>query len=71
MSVIETNITTEVESSYTNYAVATLTDRAIPDIRDGLKPSQRRILISFVDLEITAKSKHRKSALVVSHASGN
>lgn len=71
MSTTETDITTEIEHNYTNYAVATLTERAIPDIRDGLKPSQRRILISFVDLNITAKSKHRKSALVVSFASGN
>jgi DNA gyrase subunit A len=69
-SPIKMDITKELESSYLQYACATLSDRAIPDIRDGLKPSQRRILISFRDLKLTSKVKHRKSALVVSTASG-
>ena len=69
-SSIQMNITEELESSYLQYACATLSDRAIPDIRDGLKPSQRRILISFRDLKLTSRVKHRKSALVVSQASG-
>lgn len=70
-NIIETNITSELESSYIEYAIASVSDRAIPDIRDGLKPSQRRILISFKDLKLTSKAKYRKSALVIANASGN
>jgi DNA gyrase subunit A len=70
-SVIPTNITKEIENSYIDYAISVLTDRAIPDIRDGLKPSQRRIILSLKDLKVGAKAKHRKCALVAGYVSGN
>jgi len=67
---IKVDITKELENSYIQYACATLSDRAIPDVRDGLKPSQRRILVAFKDLNLNSRAKHRKSALVVSTCSG-
>jgi len=69
-NIISKNISTEIESSYIGYACSVLTDRAIPDIRDGLKPSQRRILISFNDLKLFSNTKHRKSALVTARCTG-
>lgn len=70
-NIVPTSITQEIESSYIDYAISVLTDRAIPDIRDGLKPSQRRIILSLKDLKVGSKAKHRKCALVAGYVSGN
>ncbi|HMB17549.1 MAG TPA: DNA gyrase subunit A, partial [Candidatus Paceibacterota bacterium] len=61
----EVEITEELKTSYIDYAMSVIVSRAIPDIRDGLKPVQRRILWSMWDDNLTHNSKFRKSANVV------
>jgi DNA gyrase subunit A len=58
-------ITQELQESFIDYAVSVIVDRALPDIRDGLKPVQRRILWAMWDSGNTASAKFRKSANVV------
>lgn len=50
----------ELKNSYLNYAMSVIVSRALPDVRDGLKPSQRRILVAMNDLNLGPRSKHRK-----------
>ncbi len=61
----------ELQDSYLTYAMSTIMDRALPDVRDGLKPSQRRILVAMNDLGLGPRSKHRKCAKVAGDTSGN
>ena len=63
-------ITTEMKASYLDYAMSTIVARALPDVRDGLKPSQRRILYSMHKLGLAHNTKYRKSALVVGDVLG-
>ena len=58
-------------SRYLNYALSVITSRALPDVRDGLKPVQRRILYSMWQQGLSADAKHRKSATVVGDVLGN
>jgi len=64
-NVIEQSITAEMRSSYLDYAMSVITSRALPDVRDGLKPVHRRILHSMNENGLTATSKTKKSAAVV------
>jgi DNA gyrase subunit A len=64
-------IVDEMKTSYLNYAMSVLVARALPDVRDGLKPSQRRILVAMNDLGLGPRSKHRKCAKIVGDTSGN
>ena len=59
------------EARYLNYALSVITSRALPDVRDGLKPVQRRILYTMWDQRLTADAKHRKCAKVVGDVMGN
>lgn len=61
----------ELQESYLTYAMSTIMDRALPDVRDGLKPSQRRILVAMNDLGLGPRSKHRKCAKIAGDTSGN
>src|SRR5205807_8695230 len=61
----------ELQDSYLTYAMSTIMDRALPDVRDGLKPSQRRILVAMNDLDLGPRSKHRKCAKISGDTSGN
>jgi DNA gyrase subunit A len=61
----------ELRDSYLTYAMSTIMDRALPDIRDGLKPSQRRVLVAMNDLRLGPRSKHVKCAKIVGDTSGN
>jgi DNA gyrase subunit A len=61
----------ELKNSYLNYAMSVIVARALPDVRDGLKPSQRRILVAMNDLNLGPRSKHRKCAKIVGDTSGN
>ncbi len=61
----------EMKDSYLTYAMSTIMDRALPDVRDGLKPSQRRILVAMHDLQLGPRSKHRKCAKIAGDTSGN
>jgi len=59
------------QSLYPNYAMLVITSRALPDVRDGLKPVQRRILFTMWQQNLTADAKHRKCAKVVGDVMGN
>src|SRR5688572_11604268 len=59
------------QARYLNYALSVITSRALPDVRDGLKPVQRRILYTMWQQNLTADVKHRKSAKVVGDVMGN
>jgi DNA gyrase subunit A len=59
------------QTRYLNYALSVITSRALPDVRDGLKPVQRRILYTMWQQNLTADSKHRKCAKVVGDVMGN
>jgi DNA gyrase subunit A len=59
-----------MEESYRRYAVLTILDRALPDVRDGLKPVQRRILYAMSDMSLNSSTPHRKSARVVGEVLG-
>jgi len=61
----------ELRESYLTYAMSTIMDRALPDVRDGLKPSQRRVLVAMNDLNLGPRSKHRKCAKIAGDTSGN
>lgn len=67
----ELNIERELQDSYLTYAMSTIMDRALPDVRDGLKPSQRRILVAMNDLNLTPGRKHIKCAKIAGDTSGN
>ncbi|WP_396624621.1 DNA topoisomerase (ATP-hydrolyzing) subunit A [Luteitalea sp.] len=59
------------QTRYLNYALSVITSRALPDVRDGLKPVQRRILYTMWQQNLTADAKHRKCAKVVGDVMGN
>lgn len=63
-------ITEEMKESYLDYAMSVIVSRALPDVRDGLKPVQRRILYAMHDLGLTHTAKFRKSAAVVGEVMG-
>ena len=67
----ELAIEDEMRESYLTYAMSTIMDRALPDVRDGLKPSQRRVLVAMHDLNLGPRSKHRKCAKIAGDTSGN
>ena len=67
----EADLRTAAEERYLNYALSVITARALPDVRDGLKPVQRRILYAmFQNLRLTAGARPRKSAAVVGEVLG-
>ncbi|MEZ6196372.1 MAG: DNA gyrase subunit A [Planctomycetota bacterium] len=61
----------EMKESYLSYAMSVIIQRALPDVRDGLKPSQRRILVAMNDLNLGPRSKFRKCAKIVGDTTGN
>jgi DNA gyrase subunit A len=63
--VVPVQITDEIKSSFINYAMSVIVDRALPDVRDGLKPVQRRILYAMQQEGLASNRKHSKSAGVV------
>lgn len=70
LRVISHSIVTEMRESYLDYAMSVITARALPDVRDGLKPVHRRILYTMHRMGLTATSKPRKSAAVVGDVLG-
>src|SRR5215208_4262056 len=61
----------EMQASYLDYAMSVIVSRALPDVRDGLKPSQRRILVAMHDLNLAPNRAHRKCAKIAGDTSGN
>ena len=64
-------IISEMETSYLDYAMSVIIQRALPDVRDGMKPVHRRILYSMYDSGLRANAKYRKSAKLVGDVLGN
>src|SRR3989344_1339615 len=64
-SIIKSDITDEVQRAYLDYAMSVIVSRALPDVRDGLKPVHRRIIYAMYDQGMTASSKFHKCAAVV------
>lgn len=69
--IIPINIEDEMTRSYVGYAMSVNIARALPDVRDGLKPAQRRILVAMNDLHLGPNAQHRKSAKIAGDTSGN
>ena len=69
-SFIENNIVKEIKKSFIDYSVSVITSRAIPDLRDGLKPVHRRILWSMYENGYTPDKPHRKCATTVGNVMG-
>ncbi len=68
---IPVNIEDEMRASFLDYSMSVIISRALPDVRDGLKPSQRRILVTFNDLNLSAGRPYRKCAKISGDVSGN
>lgn len=66
----QTNITQEMKKSYLNYAMSVIVERALPDVRDGLKPVHRRILYAMHEMNLYSSSKFVKSAKIVGEVMG-
>ncbi|MFM2357374.1 MAG: hypothetical protein RJA61_111 [Candidatus Parcubacteria bacterium] len=69
--IVSREITTEMKDAYLDYAMSVITSRALPDVRDGLKPVHRRILFAMHEKGLVAGGKFRKSAVVVGDVLGN
>ncbi len=70
-NVIDQNIVSEMRESYIDYAMSVITDRALPDVRDGLKPVHRRILYTMYELGLNPGGKTRKSSKIIGDVTGN
>src|SRR3989344_1593978 len=68
--IVSRNISTEMREAYLDYAMSVITSRALPDVRDGLKPVHRRILYTMHRMGLTPQSRFRKSAAVVGDVLG-
>ena len=64
------NITTEIKTSFLSYAMSVIVSRALPDVRDGLKPVHRRILFGMQELGNTSDKPYKKSARIVGDVMG-
>src|SRR5882757_5259800 len=65
------NVAEEIKNSFLDYSMSVIISRALPDVRDGLKPSQRRILFAMHDLSLFPGRQHRKCAKICGDTSGN
>lgn len=70
-SILPKNVEEEVKESYLRYSMSVIIARALPDVRDGLKPSQRRILFAMRGLNLSPGAKHRKCAKISGDTSGD
>src|SRR5690242_18590355 len=69
--VAKINVAEEMKNSFLDYSMSVIISRALPDVRDGLKPSQRRILYAMHDLSLFPNRQHRKCAKICGDTSGN
>ncbi len=69
--IVSRNVEEEVKESYLRYSMSVIVSRALPDARDGLKPSQRRILFAMRQLNLSPGAKHRKCAKICGDTSGD
>lgn len=69
-AIVKINIVNDMETAFLSYAMSVIVSRAIPDVRDGLKPVHRRILYAMNELRVTSDSPHKKSARIVGDVIG-
>jgi len=69
--IIKVNLENQMKTAYIDYSMSVIVSRALPDVRDGLKPVQRRVLFGMKDMGVTSKSGFRKSAKIVGEVMGN
>jgi DNA gyrase subunit A len=69
--IVKINVADEIKGSFLDYSMSVIISRALPDVRDGLKPSQRRILYAMNDLGVMPNRKHLKCAKIVGETMGN
>ena len=69
-TILPVDVVTEMKESYLAYAMSVITSRALPDVRDGLKPVHRRILFAMNEMGLTASARFRKSAAIVGDVLG-
>jgi DNA gyrase subunit A len=69
--IAKVNVAEEIKNSFLDYSMSVIISRALPDARDGLKPSQRRILLAMHDLSLFPNRQHRKCAKICGDTSGN
>ena len=69
-NLIDVNLTSEMKTSFIDYAMSVILSRALPDVRDGLKPVQRRILYGMNELGVTPDKPHKKSARITGDVMG-
>src|SRR2546425_7031873 len=69
--IVDVSIESEMKTSYIDYSMSVIVSRALPDVRDGLKPSQRRILVAMNDLNLAPGRPYRKCAKIAGDTSGN
>ena len=68
--IIQINISDEMKSAYIDYSMSVIVSRALPDVRDGLKPVHRRVLYGMLDLGVLSNRAHKKSARIVGEVLG-
>ncbi len=69
--IVPRSIVDEMKSNYLDYSMSVIVSRALPEVKDGLKPSQRRILVAMNDLNLHPTAHYRKSAKIAGDTSGN
>jgi DNA gyrase subunit A len=68
--IIPINIEEEMKTAYIDYSMSVIVSRALPDVRDGLKPVHRRVLFGMQDLGLSSNRAHKKSARIVGEVLG-
>ncbi|MBN1651008.1 MAG: DNA gyrase subunit A [Bacteroidales bacterium] len=68
--IVKVNITNQMKSAYIDYAMSVIVSRALPDVRDGLKPVHRRVLYGMLDLGVLSNKSYKKSARIVGEVLG-
>ncbi|HAH58332.1 MAG TPA: DNA gyrase subunit A, partial [Bacteroidales bacterium] len=68
--IIKVNIETQMKSAYIDYSMSVIVGRALPDVRDGLKPVHRRVLYGMLDLGVLSNRSYKKSARIVGEVLG-
>jgi len=68
--IVKVDIEEQMKSAYIDYSMSVIVSRALPDVRDGLKPVHRRVLYGMMDLGLASNKSHKKSARIVGEVLG-
>ena len=69
--IVKVNIENQMKSAYIDYSMSVIVSRALPDVRDGLKPVHRTVLYGMLDLGVLSNRAYKKSARIVGEVLGN